>query len=83
MTDLYLRPGKILGTYSRLYPDVRKQVGAALRHALSEYEGSEPTARMPAHVPTSAGLTGTRSGSASGISTMPGPSRSSGSLRSR
>ena len=26
MTDPYLRPGKILGTYSRLFPDAWKQV---------------------------------------------------------
>ena len=26
MTDPYLRPGKILGTFSRLYPDAWKQV---------------------------------------------------------
>ena len=26
MTDIYLRPGKILGTFSRLYPDAWKQV---------------------------------------------------------
>ena len=26
MTDPYLRPGQILGTYSRLYPDAWKQV---------------------------------------------------------
>ena len=26
MTDIYLRPGKILGTFSRLYPDAWTQV---------------------------------------------------------
>ena len=36
-------PGKILGTYSRLYPDAREQVGAALRQALSAHEPTEST----------------------------------------